>query len=307
MADHGSPRLRRFAPADIPATYEVFRRSLFDYLHRIGAASAEEAADPPIAEGWQRQRPWIEHLVATAVENWVAEDSDGHIIGWAMSVERDGLLELTHFFVDPKVRSTGLGRALIERAFPARRGGHRAIIATQDPPAISLYLRSGVHSVTTSMELYRSPEQVSCATDLVIEPLDPGDAAIRSVGNLESVILGHRRDVDVAFLLRQRPAWIARREGSAVGFAFGAEGMNAGPIAALDPADLPALLALVESDAAARKVETLSLVVPMVDHTAIAHLLARGFRIDPFYVFVLADADDMRLDRWVHTGPVFIL
>lgn len=301
------PRLRTATAADLPAAFAVFRRSLFDYLHRIGMVTAEEAANPQIDEPWSRQRHWIEHLSATAAESWVAEDAAGRVIGWALSVERDGVLELTHFFVEPGVQAAGLGRALLDRAFPRDRGRHRVIIATQDPAAVSLYLRSGVGHVATSVELARRPEPRSVETDLALERLAPGDVAVTAIGDLEARLLGHRRDLDIAFLLRHRPAWLARRAGEPVGFAFGAEGADTGPIAALDAGDLPALLDLVESDAAQRGLDSLSFVVPMTNRVALGHLLARRFRIDPFYVMVLGDESTMALDRWVHTGPEFIL
>jgi hypothetical protein len=229
------------------------------------------------------------------------------VIGWALSIERDGVLELTHFFVEPGTQEKGVGRALLERAFPPGRGRHRVIVATQDPRALGLYLRFGVHYVTTSMDLNRRPEPVEVRSDLEIARLAADEASVALVGVVEEAVLGHSRDVDVRFLLGTRPAWVARRGGSVAGMAFGVDGLNSGPVAALDPADLPVLLAHVENEAYLAGVEELTFSVPMVNREAIGHLLARGFRIDPFFVKILADAPSMRLDRWIHTGPVFIV
>lgn len=289
----------------MPDVYRVFRRSLFDYLHRIGQVDAATAADPPVEEGWTTQQGWMEHLAATAAEDWVAEESDGRIVGWAQSVERDGLLELTLFFVHPRAQSRGVGRGLLERAFPLGRGTARTIIATQDPPALGLYLRFGVGYATTSAELLGQPIASEIKTDLVIERANAGAEA--TIVALERELLGHARIVDVRFLVERQPVWLALRGGRAVGFAFGNLGANAGPVAALDPADLPALLATVENEAAGRGVEELGFMVPMVNATALAHLITRRFRIDPFYTFVLASDDRMQLDRWVHTQPGFIV
>lgn len=306
--DPASPTAYRpLVAPDLRAAYAVFRRSLFDYLLRTGQIDAATAANPAIDEAWLRQGPWIEHLAATAAENWVAVDGDGQVIGWAMSVERDGVLELTHFFVEPGTRAKGIGRELLTRAFPPGRGRHRSIIATGDAPALALYLRFGTGFVTTSAEFYRAPEAIDLDTDLQFERLEPGRGAIDAVGAVEASILGHRRDVDIAFLLGIRPAWIARRRGAVAGIAFGAVGMNSGPIAALDPADMPALLRFVEREAHAAGLDAVYFTVPLVNRAAVDHLLGRGYRIDPFYVHVLADESSMRLDRWVHTGPVFII
>jgi GNAT superfamily N-acetyltransferase len=50
---------------------------------------------------------------------------------------------LTEFFVLPDHQSRGIGRALIERAFPAGRGNVRSIIATSDVRAQARYYAAG--------------------------------------------------------------------------------------------------------------------------------------------------------------------
>jgi ribosomal protein S18 acetylase RimI-like enzyme len=224
-----------------------------------------------------------------------------------MSVERDGVLELTHFFVEPGTQARGIGRELLARAFPPGRGRHRVIIATGDARALGMYLRAGVGYVTTAADFFRAPEAVEIESDLEFERLVPSPAGVAAVGAVDEAILGHRRDADVDFLLGNRPGWIARRDGAVAGIAFGAVGANSGPIGALDPADTPALLRLVEREAHAAGLAELYFTVPLVNRAAVGELLARGFRIDPFYVNILADEGSMRLDRWVHTGPVFII
>jgi GNAT superfamily N-acetyltransferase len=287
--------------------YALFRRSLWDYLLRIGLVESAHVNDDEVAEAWSRQGHWIEHLWATAAENWVAETPDGRLAGWALTTERDGHLELTHFFVDPEVQERGTGRRLLEVAFPPGRPGHRGIMATQDARALGLYLRFGVGLVTTSLDFVGRPEPVAPATDLVFERLGADDAAVEAIASVEREVIGHRRDADIRFLLAFRPAWAARRAGRVVGFAFGTDRVLTGPMAALDPADVPALLALVENEAAGAGVEELIVGTPLANRAAVDHLLARRFRIDPFFVGVLADDDTMRLDRWIHTGPMFIV
>src|SRR5262249_8025679 len=88
------------------------------------------------------------------------------VVGWAMSIERDGHLELTHFFVQPGVQAKGIGQGLIKRAFPADRPRYKSILATQDLRALPLYLRSGVNYVTTSADFIIAPKRIEPATDL---------------------------------------------------------------------------------------------------------------------------------------------
>jgi hypothetical protein len=89
--------------------------------------------------------------------------------------------------------------------------------------------------------------------------------------------------------------------------AFGLTDDSCGPIAALDPADIPALMATVETDAAERGVAEMSFTVPMTNATAIDHALARGFQLDTWFGFVLSSSDEMRLDRYILTQPTYIL
>ncbi len=126
---------------------------------------------------------------------------------------------------------------------------------------------------------------------------------------MEAELLGHGRREDVAFMLSDRPGVVLRRDGRAVAYAFGLSAAGlAGPVGALDPADLPAALAHVEGSAAAAGAERLDFTVPLAARTAIDWLLVqRGFRIDPFYALFLADGPWARLDRYLPFNPCLIL
>lgn len=50
-----------------------------------------------------------------------------------------------------------------------------------------------------------------------------------------------------------------------------------------------------------------SVVVPMVNETAIAHLLGRGFRLDPFFPYLMSDAPFGRFAQCIETTPTFFL
>ncbi len=310
MTTNVTPRFRRRLAAEMPDAFRVFRHSLFDYLRRTGQvdASADWTSSAAIAEAWGRHSRWMEHLAATAAEDWVAEDADGRIIGWAQSIERDGMLELTMFFVDPDAQTRGVGRGLLERVFPLGRGHTRTISATQDPRAVALYLRFGVSYLTSSIDVLGPPRASVIETDLHIERVLPGgmaDAEI-AIADFERQLLGHARREDTRFLLGERPAWLARRGDRVVGMAFGMNGDCTGPIGALDTSDLPALMATVENDAVDREVKELGFTIPMVNATALAYVLGRGYQVDTFYTFILSSSDHMRLDRYIETQPTFI-
>lgn len=308
---------RRAKAEDMKQAYAVFYRSLYDYLFRIALVDEETARNPPISTGWQRHATWLEHLWNSAAENWVAEVPDTGIVGWAMSVARDDHLELTHCFVEPSIQAKGVGGKLLQRAFPDGIARHKAIIATQNPKAMALYLRSGVKYVTTSVEFVLEPQMTEIATDLAFEKVDANDPLARdAIASLEKTVLGYRRDDDMRFLLSLRPAWLARRAGAVVGFAFGAQPRlpdsgdlpsSCGPVTAVDATDVPAILDHVIAASAASHHDKIRFVAPLVNEIAVTHLLSRGAKIDPFYVSILVNENTMQLDRWVHTTPLFIM
>jgi GNAT superfamily N-acetyltransferase len=297
---------RRARAEDMRPAFVVFRDSIMAYIRRQGIVPLE-LANTPVDDAWALRGPWIEHLWRTSAENWVAEAEDGRVVGWAMSIQRGSMLELTHFFVDPDAQAKGLGRGLLERAFPTDRGPQRSIVATQDGSALSLYLRSGVRFVTTVVDFEARPQEVRVETDLRFETLSETDAAVDLIAGIEAAVIGHRREVDTRFILSQRPAWAAFRGDVPVGFAFGHRDELTGPIGALDPRDIPALLAHVENEAARAGAENVYFSTPLANDEAVRYLLGRGYRMDPFLVQILADDLPLRLDRWIHTGLSYIL
>jgi GNAT superfamily N-acetyltransferase len=298
-----NPHIRQATHADSRACFDVFRRSLNDLLRRIGYAPAD-SADSDADELWPAYEALYAHLAATCAQWWVAEDDGGAVAGYARSTLRGETLELTEFFVAPGARVAGAGRALLERAFAPGLGTHRAIIATLDPPAVALYLRFGVAQQTAGVDFSGRPRAVALP-----DGYEVAEATLEEVLAIEGELLGHGRPEDVAFMLADRPAVLLRRDGRAVAYAFApnADGY-AGPVAALDPADLPAALAHLENAAHAAGVERLDLTVPLVARTAIDWLLAeRGFRIDPFYCLFLADGPWAKLDRYLPFNPCLML
>lgn len=299
---------RRATPEDDDATFLVFRRSIWDYLRRTGLLGPDDPVDAPVEEAWARWQTMYPHLRETAAEHWVAEDADGTILGYARSIERAGVLELTEFFVDPTTQARGVGRGLLERAFPPGRGLHRSIVATQDPRAVGLYLRFGVSMQSNGVDFTKPPEPVSVETDLDVVPAGSDDETVEAILSVEEQVLGHRREEDVRFFLRDRPGVLYLRDDRVVGFGFDpGTGGSFGPIAVLDPADVPAALAHLETAAHESGLGRLDVLLPLANRTGVEWLLGRGFHIEPFWVLYLADEPFVRYDRYVTTAPPAIL
>ncbi|MGH2445940.1 MAG: GNAT family N-acetyltransferase [Candidatus Limnocylindria bacterium] len=295
-----SYRLRRATAEDSRRAFDVFVPSVRDLATRLNTPWEVEAESL-----WERLQPLYDHLAEHAAEWWVAEDAaDGTIIGYARSVARGGLLELSEFFVDPQRQSGGVGAALLERAFPADRGEVRAIIATTDVRAQARYYRAGTAARFPIVAMGATPRTAEPDPAVEIVRADIGD--IKTLRTIEADVLEFDRGDEFGWLLGLREGYLYRRGGETIGFAFiGASG--SGPIAALHPDDQVPILAHVESRAAALELPNLSVEVPMVNEVAIRHLIGRGFRMDTFFTFLMSSRPFGRFDRFIGFAPPFVL
>jgi hypothetical protein len=196
---------------------------------------------------WQKRRSLYEHLAETADQFWIAEQAD-KAVGFARSIVRGEVRELTEFFVVPDVQSGSVGGELLARAFPADGVAHRLIIATTDLRAQARYLKAGVFPRFPLYYFWRQPEAVTVETDLEFVKVEAGgDTAV--LGDIDEAVLGFRREVDHRWLLRERRAYVYYRNDRPVGYGY--SGGPNGPFALLESADFPAVLAHAESEAAA--------------------------------------------------------
>ncbi len=296
-------RYRRGVPSDTRLCFEIFETSVDDLGRRTGGGANATAGDP---NAFETRRPLFDHLAATADQWWVAEEEGGRAIGYARSIMRDGIRELTEFFVLPDAQSGGVGRGLLERAFPADGARHRAIVATIDPRAIARYLRAGLDGRVPLVGWEGVPRNERLATDLRRERIERGDPPFDELAEVDRLILGFRRDEDHRWLAEQRPGWIYRRGAAAVGYAYHpSRPVWGGPYAALTATDLPVLIADGEAAAAAAGHATVTFDLALTARPAIDHLIGRGFRVDPFVMLFFTDGSVNGFDRYVLTSPPF--
>ncbi|MBM4423672.1 MAG: GNAT family N-acetyltransferase [Chloroflexi bacterium] len=295
--------LRPATPHDSPAVFDVFLQSINDLSQRLGVQAITDGNDPAvIASLWETRKPMWEHLARTAEQFWLAEE-DGHTIGYARSILRDGCRELTEFFVLPGKQSAGVGRELLSRAFPRDGATHRVIIATTDPRAQALYLKTGVYARFPIYYFSRSPEPVSVCTDLAIEPLAESPETFTALTEIDLAILGHRRDIDHAWLMADRNGFLYRRNGKAVGYGY--TGHRRGPFAVLDADDFPAVLAHAETFTHSLGLSDFGMETPLINKAAVDYLLARGCKMDAFFAFFMSDHPFGKFENYILASPPF--
>jgi GNAT superfamily N-acetyltransferase len=283
--------------------FQIFSESLTDLSARLNVMAFTGGADPQvIAEMWPRRQSLFEHLARTSDHCWVAEQ-DGQAIGYARSILRDGVRELTEFFLRPGTQSAGVGRELLARAFPNEGARHRSIIATTDLRAQALYLKQGVFPVTPIQAFWKEAQEVAVETDLSIEPVTPRPEVIGVMGVIDQSVLGYRRDVDHQWLMEEHQGYLYRRAGRTVGYGY--TGYSNGPFAVLDPDDFPAVLAHAETVTAAAGRKEFVLEVPLINRDAVTYLLASGYQMDAFIAYMMEEYPLGGFTHYIFTSPPF--
>ncbi len=295
---------RRGALEDSRLVYDIFEEALLDLSARLNVTAITGAQNPEVrAKLWHRRRPLFEHLARTAHEFWIAE-SGGEPIGYARSIMRSGIWELTEFFVVPRNQSSGVGRELLNRVLPGDEARHKVIIATADMRAQARYLKSGVYARFPLVYCWREAEEAPLRTDLEIVPASPSAETFAALRHIDTQILGHHHDEDHAWLMEQRDGYLFLRNGDVVGYGYC--GHYNGPFALLHDADFPAALAHAESYAA-RRGRKFGVEVPLINRAAIDYLLSRGYQLDSFFAFFMSDEPFGKLDHYLFPSPPFFM
>ncbi len=299
--------LRSATQADTPAVFRLFLRSVRDLAFRQGTRAVADGDDPDvIATVWQQRQSMLEHLARSAHQFWLAE-RDGEVLGYARSILRDGMLELTEFFVSPEAQSGGIGRQLLAQVFTDENARFRTILASTDSRAQARYLKAGVYPLFPIYFFTRKAENTDTDNDLHFEPLHPAAATLATLAELDATVLGYRRDVDHSWFMDNRDGYFIYRGQSLLGYGYVSRGLGGGPYVLIDSADYPAVLTHAETLAARGGQEEIGFGVPMVNRAAVTFLLGRGYRIDPSILLYMSDSDAPALDRYIVTGPPFFL
>jgi GNAT superfamily N-acetyltransferase len=289
---------------DSHTVFQIFLSALLDLSQRLGVMAITGGNDPDVLERlWATRRPLFEHLALTAEHFWIAE-SGGQAVGYARSILRDGVRELTEYFVLPGRQSAGVGRELLARAFPAEGARRRVIIATTDVRAQARYMKAGVYPRFPNYYFSRPPEAVTVTTDLTFEPVSASPEVLSRLAALDATVLEHRRDVDHVWLLENRQGYLYHRRGEAHGYGY--IGPGSGPFALLKQDDFPAVLAHAETEAAAHGFP-FGVEVPMINRAAVDYLLARGCQMDAFISLFMSDEPFGRMENYLLPSPPFFV
>lgn len=289
---------------DSQTVYRIFQESILDLGQRLNVMDITGGTDPELlAPFWELRRPLFEHLARTAYRFWIAE-VDGEVVGYARSIMRSGVWDLTEFFVRPGFQAAGLGRALFSHVLPEEEVRHKAIIATTDTRALARYLKAGIYARFPIVYFSRSPQPVELESDLHFVPMTDSDSTLQTLAALDEQLLGHSREEEHRWLMQVRQGHIYLRDGQPVGYGYTAS--ESGPFALLQKEDFPAVLAHAERQVVAES-DTFGMEVPLVNEAAVNYLLGQGFEMDAFYTFFMSDRPFGKFEHYIFPSPPFFL
>ena len=294
---------RKATAEDSYSVFQVFSKSIIDLGERTNVMAITGGNHPEVLQSlWQRRKFLFDFLAENAAQFWVAEQ-DGQIIGYARSIEHDGLMDLTEFFVLPDQQSGGVGRELLARAFPESDARYRVIVATMDERALFRYLSAGVYARFPIKYFYRKAEKVEVKTDLKIEPMQV-DLHLQDLDRIDKMIIGHSRGDIHRWVATTRNGFVYKRNGKVVGYGYVGEGT--GPFAVLDENDFPAVLAHAEN-LMAEKGGEFGAETPFINKGAIRYFLDRKYQIDSFTVLFMSNEPFGRFENYLCFSPIFFL
>jgi GNAT superfamily N-acetyltransferase len=304
--------------SDLETTFALSERAMHDSGTRQGIIPpGRELTDVQIRADWSRQRPVVEFIAAQPEGRYViAENGDGPI-GYARVVRFPHMEELTELMVLPEHQGGGIGRRLLEVAWPGDPSADlgRVVVAAGAPSDLSLYLEFGVMPVAghwhlrqrTDMYLERRAQEME-TTDPGVHLLKP-DRAVAEWDRLEPRAIGHERPALHQFFARDRNCLAALdpRTGEANALCWVSSEGEIGPAVADEPGRLvPVIIAALDRVAMMQEPRHLS-----VFSTTLSWWLLRRLRTLGFGVFwpswILCSVPLPGLDRYVPTRPPHLL
>jgi GNAT superfamily N-acetyltransferase len=292
---------------DLFSAFVVFRLALYRLNQSLELASPENKPSPEnLSAHFEIFRTYTEHLFQTADQFWVAED-EGEIIGFSRSILRDGIRQLSELFVNPDKQSQGVGKRLLESAFPFEGANNRVIISSPDVRAVTRYLKSGVKIRFTIYDWGRKPEIVPFETDLSIEPFSGSPENLAVLNSIDRTILGYTREADHIWLSKIRHGYFYSRNGNVVGYSYISN--RVGPIAMLHNKDFHTALAHVESEMTKYVDDVFNeffVTIPMINTAAVEYVLKRGCQTTPFMEHFMSDKPLGKYENYIFMDPPFI-
>ncbi len=294
---------RRGEARDFVPTWHVFTTAAADLARSHGWPLVPRPAEPT-----DRFLAFRRSAVAHDPNGfWVAE-RDADLVGFGIAVQREHVWYLAALHVMPAVQAAGVGRELTQRCLAIAPPGSLLTVGADARNRVSnaLYGKFGMFPQVTLLEI----------SGLVYEPGDGGSLRLRpgapdapTCARLDRAILDAARPEDHAFWASTPglAAFSVCRGDDVIGYAYVQADGAIGPVAVAAPEDLPEAVDLTIRAAGAMGALTAHVRIAGVARSAIARLLARGWRYGEAPVLVLTSAPWGHWEGYVTSGADALL
>jgi GNAT superfamily N-acetyltransferase len=309
---------REGSVSDLETTFGLSERAVHDSALKQGVIPPGTVlSDDRVRGDWARQRSFVEFIASQSVGRYVIAESGDGPVGYARTVRFGGMEELTELMVTPAQQRRGVGRQLLEIAWPGDPTPElgRVVVANGSASDLSLYTRFGVMPVAGHWHMRQRTEAYLAKRSQEIDSVDPGvhvlkaDRAVTEWKRLEPSAVGHERPELHEFFGRDRTclATIDPATGHATSLCWVSSDGDIGPAIAASPGELvPVVLAALDRVAMTQEPENLG-----VYTTTLSWWLLRRLRTIGFSVYwpswVLCSVPLPGLDRYAPTRPPHLL
>lgn len=233
-------------------------------------------------------------------------ESDGHMVGFGIAVQREHVWYLAALHVRPPYQSRGVGAGIIRKSLEAARPGSLLTVGAdaRNPASNALYGRFGMFPQTPLVSV--SGPATRGDTGILV----PGVPADDDLAVIDRAVLDVARPEDHRFwasVSTLHGFTVVTADRPLAGYAYIQADGAIGPIAVLDPVDLAPALEAAVGVAAELGATTARVRIPGAARDAVRSLLARGWRYDDAVTLVLTSAPWGHWDCYVTSGADALL
>jgi GNAT superfamily N-acetyltransferase len=314
----GELAFREGSVSDLETTFALSELAVHDSAIKAGVIPpGREPTDDRIRAEWHRQRPFVEFIASQPDGRYLIAEGDSGPVGYARTVRFDGMEELTELMVLPDNQRRGVGRQLLEIAWPGDPTPDlgRVVVAPGSGADLSLYTGFGVMPVAGHWHMRQRTEAYLARRSQEIDTIDPGvhvlkpDLAVAEWKRLEPAAVAHERPLLHEFFGRDRTclATIDPATGHATSLCWVSSDGDIGPATAASPGELvPVVLAALDRVAMTQEPEKLSVYTSTLSWWLLRRLRTLGFAVY-WPSWVLCSVPLPGLDRYVPTRPPHLL
>jgi GNAT superfamily N-acetyltransferase len=310
---------REGSVSDLETTFGLSERAMHDSAVKQGVIPpTQELTEAHIRGDWARQRSIVEFIASQPGGRYLIASDGEAPVGYARTVRFDGMEELTELMVLPGHQRKGIGRQMLDLAWPDDPSPElgRVVVATGSASDLSLYTGFGVMPVAGHWHMRQRAEvYLHNRAQEMMDTTDPGvhvlkaDRAVAEWKRLEPPAIAHGRPSLHEFFGRDRNclATIDPASGDARSLCWVSSDGDIGPAVAASPGELvPVVLAALDRVAMTQEPHMLSVFTSTLSWWLLSRLRGLGFSIY-WPSWILCSVPLPGLDRYMPTRPPHLL